>query len=514
MTLYARYLLSVGLLVNSAIGIAAPPVVSLTYPPQAATFSGTPIAIPVTVTAYDPDGGTIVKLEYFSSATSLGSVSGSIPAPFTVPINVGSAGTYTFSVKATDAQGEVAISNSTTITVYNVTAGNTAPTASVAIPISGSAYSLNNGPVPVRIIATASDSNGVNRIELLVNNIYRGSVPGATLDGNLAFSSPGTYSIVARAYDNLGASADSVARTFNVYAADPGNTAPTSNLTIPAPGASYLPPATITVAATASDPGGSVSRVEFYLDGGLLNVMAAPPYTFPLSGVAVGSHTLRARAYDNLGVFVDSTATQFVVNTPPAVSISAPALISAPASFNLQANATDADANLSKVEFYQGTTLLGEDTSSPYSWPLNNVTWGTYAYTAKAYDALGAVVTSNPVNVVVNQPPTVGLTASSAYGGYNAPADILLTATPADVDGTITKVEFYSGTQLINSRTVSPYTYTVPGTPAGSYTYTAKVYDNRSAVTTSNAVNVTVSPSLSPATFTYDELGRLIGVQH
>lgn len=108
----------------------------------------------------------------------------------------------------------------------------------------------------------------------------------------------------------------------------------------------------------------------------------------------------------------------------------------------------------------------------------------------------------------------MGLTASSVYGGYNAPADILLTATPGDVDGTITKVEFYSGTQLINTRTAPPYSYTVPGTPAGSYTYTAKVYDNRSAVTTSNAVDVTVSPPLSPATFTYDELGRLIGVQH
>jgi hypothetical protein len=298
-----------------------------------------------------------------------------------------------------------------------------------------------------------------------------------------------------------------------------GNTPPTSSLTSPLPGSTYLPPGSFSIAATASDPSGSINRVEFYRNNSLLYVMTTPPYTFGVGGVPVGNYTFRARAYDNLGVYTDSPDVSVAVNTPPTVSITAPAnnaVITAPASFNLQANATDADGNLSKVEFYRGTTLLGEDTSSPYSWSLNNVSWGTYTYTVKAYDALGSVVTSSGVNVVVNQPPTIGLSASSVQGGYSAPADILLTATPGDADGTISKVEFYSASQTtpINTRTTSPYTYTVTGAAAGTYTYTAKVYDNRSAVTTSSPVSVTVTPALSPSTYTYDELGRLIGIQH
>jgi len=512
-TLYARYLLSVGLLANSLAAFATPPTITLNYPPQAAAFSA-PAAIPLVVSASDPDGGTITKVEYFLGGALLGTVT---TAPFGATLNGVGAGTYTFSAKTTDSQGETAISTAATVTVYSPVAGNTAPAVGVTVPSNGSAYSLNAGPVTVPLLINATDNASVNRIELFINGSYLGSVSGGVLTSNISFSNPGTYSIIARAYDNLGISTTSAPSTVNIYAAAAGNAAPATSLTSPLSGASYLPPATIPITATASDPDGSINRVEFYINNNLLNIMPTAPYTFGLGGVAAGSYTFRARAYDNLGVYTDSPTIPIVVNTPPTVSITNPAnntVISAPASFNLQANATDADGNLSKVEFYQGTTLLGEDTSSPYSWPLNNVTWGTYAYTAKAYDALGAVVTSNAVNVVVNQPPTIGLTASSTYGGYNAPADILLTATPGDVDGTITKVEFYSGTQLINTRTVSPYTYTVPGTPAGSYTYTAKVYDNRSAVTTSNAVNVTVSPSLSPATFTYDELGRLIGVQH
>jgi hypothetical protein len=390
------------------------------------------------------------------------------------------------------------------------------------LPVSGSAYSLNNGTVFVPIVVNATDTDAggsVNRIEVYVNGGYAGLVQGGSLNTSLPFTLPGSYSIVVYAYDNLGASTTSAVTTVNVYAAAGGNTEPTASVTSPHPGVSYLPSATIPVSATATDPGGSINRVEFYINSSLLNVLTEGPYTFGLSGISAGSYAFWVRVYDNLGVYTDSQTVSIVVNTPPVVGITAPAnnaVITAPASFNLQANATDTDGNLSKVEFYQGTTLIGEDASSPYNWSLNNVTWGTYAYTAKAYDVLGAVITSNAVNVIVNQPPTIGLTASSAYGGYNAPADILLTASPADVDGTISKVEFYSGSQPtpISTRTASPYSYTVTGAPTGTYTYTAKVYDNRSVVTTSNPVSVTVSDELSPSTYTYDELGRLIGIQH
>lgn len=515
---YARFFLGVGLLVNSLVALALPPVISLIYPQQSAIFSA-PATIPLTVSTSDPDG-SVVKVEYFLGTASLGFVSAPIPAgPFSVSLSGVGAGTYTFSAKATDNSGEVTTSNAATVYVYNAVAGNTSPAVTVPSPLSGSSYSLNNGPVTVPIVANATDPGGsVNRIEVYVNGGYSGSVQGGSLNSGLVFTLPGGYSIVARAYDNLGVFTNSAVTTVNIYAGDGANSAPSTSLTSPLSGASYIPPATIPITAIATDSGGSINRVEFYLNNSLLNVIpAGPSYSFGISGATAGSYAFRARAYDNLGVFTDSPTVAVVVNTPPVVNITSPAnnaVIDTSASFNLQATATDADGNLSKVEFYQGANKLGESTASPYSWPLSNLASGNYAFTAKAYDALGAVVTSSIVNIVVNQPPTIGLTDAVPFGGYNAPADIVLTATPADTDGTIQMVEFYSGTTLLSTVTASPYKHTVVGAPTGTYTYTAKAYDNRSAATTSSPVSITVSVALLPTTFTYDELGRLIGVQH
>jgi hypothetical protein len=55
-----------------------------------------------------------------------------------------------------------------------------------------------------------------------------------------------------------------------------------------------------------------------------------------------------------------------------------------------------------KVEFYNGSTKLGEDLSSPYTFSWTSVVAGTYSITAKATDNQGAVTTSSAVNVTVN----------------------------------------------------------------------------------------------------------------
>jgi hypothetical protein len=82
----------------------------------------------------------------------------------------------------------------------------------------------------------------------------------------------------------------------------------------------------------------------------------------------------------------------------------------------------------------------------------------------------------------VNQPPTVAL--STPAGPFTAPADVPLTATASDPDGTISKVEFYRNGLLINTDTTSPYAYTLEDLPAGSYTVQARAYDNANATAT------------------------------
>jgi chitinase len=65
------------------------------------------------------------------------------------------------------------------------------------------------------------------------------------------------------------------------------------------------------------------------------------------------------------------------------------------------ATASDADGTVSKVEFFNGATKLGEATAAPYSYSWTNVANGTYAITAKATDNSGNATTSASVTITV-----------------------------------------------------------------------------------------------------------------
>jgi beta-glucanase (GH16 family) len=91
-----------------------------------------------------------------------------------------------------------------------------------------------------------------------------------------------------------------------------------------------------------------------------------------------------------------------------------------------------------------------------------------------------------------NAAPTVSLTSPAAGASYTAPASLTLTASAADSDGSVAKVEFYQGSTLLATSTASPYSYTWAGVAAGTYSLTAKATDNQGASTTSGAVSVTV----------------------
>jgi len=110
---------------------------------------------------------------------------------------------------------------------------------------------------------------------------------------------------------------------------------------------------------------------------------------------------------------------------------------------------------------------------------------------------------------VPNVPPTVSLTSPANGATFTAPASITLTATAADSDGTIQKVEFFhGGTNLIGTLTVPPYTMQWTGVPQGAYALTAVATDNGTATTASAPVNVTVGPAVAQVYFIeVDHLG-------
>src|SRR5262245_37740231 len=91
--------------------------------------------------------------------------------------------------------------------------------------------------------------------------------------------------------------------------------------------------------------------------------------------------------------------------TPPVVSITSPAngtVYSIPQTVTLTVSASD-DVGVTKVEFYDGTTLMSTDTIVPYTlaWSLSSPNNGTHSWTAKAYDASGKSSISTAVSLTV-----------------------------------------------------------------------------------------------------------------
>ena len=164
------------------------------------------------------------------------------------------------------------------------------------------------------------------------------------------------------------------------------------------------------------------------------------------------------------------------------------------------------------MEFYNGTTLLGTSTTSPYSYSWTNVAAGTYAVLAKAYDNLNASSTASVSVTVVNpnKNPTVTITSPAANASFNAPATITITASAVDQDGSISKVEFYNGTSLLGTLATSPYNFVWSNVGAAPYSITVKAFDNVGATATAS-VNVTVNAvSVCGSLPTYVENGGYV----
>ncbi len=99
--------------------------------------------------------------------------------------------------------------------------------------------------------------------------------------------------------------------------------------------------------------------------------------------------------------------------------------------------------------------------------------------------------------------PIVTLTAPLNNAVYTTPANITLTATASDPNGTITKVEFFDGTTKLGEDATAPYSFTWANVALGAHTITAKATDNSGNATTSAAVAIKVNVPQGPYNGTY-----------
>jgi hypothetical protein len=334
----------------------------------------------------------------------------------------------------------------------------------------------------------------------------------------------------------------------------------TVSITDPADGATFAEPATFALAATAV-PAGSVVSVEFFQGTASLGRLSTAPYAFTVVNLVAGNYSFTARATDNTGATATSAAIAITVtatppppppNDAPVVTVTATDPNAAevgpdPGTFRISRTGNTASP-LTVNYLLGGTAVNGQDyqllptsvtiaagsasaditvlpiaesdipteLSDAVILELTSPSTGQTAYTVGSPSKATVTITEPPVPPPTgNQPPVVSLVTPRNGARFRAPARISLVAQASDPDGTIAKVEFFSGTTSLGVGTASArvdnesdgegdgenggqgrngqYFLVWSRVPAGSYTLTAVATDNLGASSTSAPVKVTVS---------------------
>ncbi len=150
----------------------------------------------------------------------------------------------------------------------------------------------------------------------------------------------------------------------------------------------------------------SISKVEFFSNDEKIGETSTAPFQFILSKPALGAHKFQAKVTDAGGVSTVSGEVNISVQASlsPTVSITAPtanSLFPENSKITITASATDPDGAISKVEFFAGSSLLGESFSAPFSFDWLNAPKGDWIITAKATDNTGMTKVSAPVPIQV-----------------------------------------------------------------------------------------------------------------
>src|SRR5204862_2961001 len=182
----------------------------------------------------------------------------------------------------------------------------------------------------------------------------------------------------------------------------------------------------------------------------------------------------------------------------PSVSLTNPvdgAVFFQPVTLTLQASASDTDGSVVRVEFYAGTTKLGQSVTNPYSATWTNPALGYYRLTAVATDDSGLMTTSAPVNVSI-QNAIVQLTSPTNGARFISPDPVSITANASDSGGAVTLVQFFDGATKLGQTNARPFTSSWNSVP-GTHTFPAVATAGANS-STSAPVQINVLTNMPP----------------
>ncbi|MGW6690028.1 glycoside hydrolase family 48 protein [Streptomyces sp. NPDC054961] len=194
---------------------------------------------------------------------------------------------------------------------------------------------------------------------------------------------------------------------------------PVAVLSSPTAGALYTAGTPVPLAATAAAAdGATVGKVEFYSGTTLLGVDTTAPFALSATGLAVGSHSLYAKAYDSLGASAESA--------PVGITVAAgPALVATPAQLSVRRGETGTfDLKLSQqpaadvtvgVARTSGNTDLAATPAALTFTPANWNTAQKVTVTAGATGSGSAVFTATAPGHAKAEVTVAQLAAGSTY---------------------------------------------------------------------------------------------------
>lgn len=309
------------------------------------------------------DDGTIEVVEMRSNTVKIGQDD---TAPFEIDW-AAVYGSHNLTFVAIDNDSAMDISGSIYIQVREASA-ESPPSVNLTNPQNDASFLVGD---IITISANASDLDGtVDSVEFFLNDNKIGSALPPVFDYPWT-AELGTFSLTARATDSDGLTKTS--DPISILVVDPVINPPTISITSPADESVFEEGDLVSFIANATDLGGSVDSVEYYLDGTKVGVAFPDDFKFDWTADA-GEFALSAKATDNDGMSsISDTITIRVndVNDIPVVTITSPennSTFNAGETVKIAADVTD-DGNIVEVNFYIDDVLVRVDNNgSPYEY--------------------------------------------------------------------------------------------------------------------------------------------------
>ena len=388
---------------------------------------------------------------------------------------------------------------------------NSSIAPSVTITSPGTATSiLVNTATPITVSATTT-VGVVSTVQFFVNGTSLGTTSVFPYTQTWTPTAVGNYVLSALVTDSFGNRGVSSNVTVTVKAS------PSVGVTSPVSGSSVTvgTTQTVTAVAAASNPGATITSVQFLANGISLGTSLASPYSVAWTPASAGTYNLTAIATDSIGTQATSSSVAITVTaagggggggggglTAPVVVIDTPdngSTLTVNTSQTISATASLTNGTVTSVAFSANGTSIGSATVYPYTINWTPTTLGTFTITAVATGSNSAQATAvSTITVSSATAPTVSITAPSTGSTVGVNLAQTITATAASSTGYITSVEFLVNGKPLSTDTVFPYTASWTPSGTGTYILTAVAKDNSGVITTSAPASITVAASAAP----------------